>query len=137
MKKVKIGYCIVFITIIFVLCLFVFYFPISIENINVFSNKSLQSIYINNYAYKNKYNVSEINDKETIDEFIEFLNQIKIQRIDYILKIVSYLFLISLIFSSIITFIYFIISGKIGYFILTIFIIVAIPIALKTNDDFK
>ncbi len=57
--------------------------------------------------------------------------------IDYILKIVSYLFLISLVCSSIITFIYFIISGKIGYFILTIFIIVAIPIALKTNDDFK
>ena len=77
MKKIKIGYCIVFIII---LCLVIFYFPISIENINIFSKKSLQSIYINNYTYKNKYNVSQINDKETIDEFIKFLYQIKVQR---------------------------------------------------------
>jgi len=77
MNKVKIGYCVVFIII---LCLVVFYFPISIENIKVFNNLSIQSIYINNYTYNNKYNDSEIDDKETIDEFIKFLNNIKIQR---------------------------------------------------------
>lgn len=77
MNKVKIGYCIVFIII---LCLVVFYFPISIENIKVFNNLSIQRIYINNYTYNNKYNASEIDDKETIDEFIKFLNRIKIQR---------------------------------------------------------
>jgi len=77
MNKVKIGYYVVFIII---LCLVVFYFPISIENIKVFNNLSIQSIYINNYTYNNKYNDSEIDDKETIDEFIKFLNNIKIQR---------------------------------------------------------
>ncbi len=77
MNKVKIGYYVVFIII---LCLVVFYFPISIENIKVFNNLLIQSIYINNYTYNNKYNDSEIDDKETIDEFIKFLNNIKIQR---------------------------------------------------------